>query len=180
MSAVGQRYAKALWEMCGPEQAPKVLSDLEAFGGWLAELPELGAALENPSVPLSVKRETVAQSAARAGFLDLSARFVDLVVTHRRLRQWDEILGAFQAVHDEARGLSRAEVVTARPLTAAQRGEFQAKLQSALGGAVALEAKEDPALLGGVLLKVGSTVYDGSAAGALKSLRAALEKRDRA
>jgi len=63
---------------------------------------------------------------------------------------------------------------SADPRTA---GAFAAQLKTALGREVVLETQEDPALLGGVLLKVGSTVYDGSAAGALKSLRTALEKR---
>lgn len=177
MSAVGQRYAKALWEMCEGDQAVRVMGDLAAFGGWLSDLPELRTALENPSVPLAVKQATVAQMAGEAGLLELSGRFIALVVVNRRLRQWAEITEAFRALSDEARGISRAQVVTARPLTPDQKRAFAAKLKAALGSEVVLETRENPALLGGVLLKVGSTVYDGSAAGALKSLRAALEKR---
>jgi F-type H+-transporting ATPase subunit delta len=177
MSAVGQRYAKALYEMCPADRADRVLSDLDAFGGWLRDLPELRGALENPAVPAAVKRDTVARVAAKAGFEDLSARFVALVVAQRRLRQWADIVDAFRALTDDARGISRARVVTARPLTPDQRAAFAARLEAALGRAVALETQEDPALLGGVLLKVGSTVYDGTASGALRSLRAALEKR---
>lgn len=177
MSAVGQRYAKALSEMCGPGQAAEVLANLTTFGEWLSSLPELRTALENPSVPISAKQAMLAEMASRAGFLDLSGRFVAMVVAHRRLRQWGDITAAFRQVNDDLMGLSRAHVVTARPLTPEQRGAFAAQLKTALGRDVALETHEDPALLGGVLLKVGSTVYDGSAAGALKSLRAALEER---
>lgn len=177
MSAVGQRYAKALGEMCSPAQATEVLANLTAFGQWMEELPELRTALENPSVPLSAKQAMLAEMASKAGFAEISGRFVALVVAHRRLRQWNDIVAAFRQQNDDLLGLSRAHVVTARPLSPEQREVFAAKLKAALGSEVVLETQEDPALLGGVLLKVGSTVYDGSAAGALTSLRAALEKR---
>jgi len=177
MSAAGSRYAQVLLDACGPTKADLVLVDLVTFGRWMAEVPALRPTLENPAVPPETKRKVVAELAARGGFQPEAGRFINLVVDYRRLRQWGEMESAFRRLCDAVRGVARARVKTARPMAAEEREAFAARLREALGSEVALEAGEDPALIGGMVVRVGSTVYDGSVAGTLKALRSALEKR---
>lgn len=176
MGGVGKRYAEALWEALqgAPEEA--VLSDLKAFAGWLKDVPELRKMLENPGVPSAVKEKAVRELAARGGFQETSTRFVLLVVNHRRIRLWDEITAAFQNLLDHRRGILRGKVVTARPLDEASLGALCGRLERVFGKPVRLDARVAPEVLGGLQLQIGSTVYDGSVAGALRSLRDVLVK----
>jgi len=177
MSAVGRRYARALMDACGSERAGAILEDLTTFGNWLAEVPALRPALENPAVPAQIKGELISDLVARGGLGVEVGRFLGVVVAHRRLRQWGEMEAAFRLLCDAALGVARARVTTARPLTPLDRESFAARLRQTLGRDVVLETHEDAGLIGGVVMRVGSTVYDGSVAGTLKALRAALEKR---
>lgn len=176
MGGVGKRYAEALLDVLQGAEEEAVLSDLRAFAGWLREVPELKKALENPGVPAPVKEKVVRELAAQGGFQEAATRFILLVVSHRRIRQWDEIVGAFQRALDERRGILRGQVVTARPLEGARLSALSARLERIFGKPVRLDARVAPEVLGGVQLQIGSTVYDGSVAGALRSLRDVLVK----
>lgn len=177
MSSVGQRYAQALMETCGPERSAAVLGDLATFGRWMAEVPALRPTLENPAVPAETKSKLVAELVAQGGLGVEVGRLLDVVVAHRRLRQWGEIEASLRRLCDAALGVARAGVTTARPLSSSEREAFGARLREALGREVVLETREDAGLIAGVVVRVGSTVYDGSVAGTLRALRAALEKR---
>ena len=177
MAGPGRRYARALLDTCGPARAAAVQGDLAAFGAWLHEVPALRTTLENPGIPLENKHKLVAELARRGGFQPEAGRFVETVVAQRRLGWWEEIEKAFRDLCDAAQGVVRARLTTARPLTDARRRAFEARLKDLCGRPVELEAAVAPALVGGASLQVGSTVYDGSVAGSLMALRAALEKR---
>jgi F-type H+-transporting ATPase subunit delta len=176
MGGVGKRYAEALLEVLkgAPEEA--VHKDLQTFAEWLREVPGLRKALENPGVPSAVKEKVVRELASRGGFQEASTRFILLVVAHRRIRQWDEIAAAFQTLLDDRHGILRGQVVTARPLDGARLEALSARLEKIFGKPVRLDARVAPEVLGGVQLQIGSTVYDGSVAGALRSLRDVLVK----
>jgi F-type H+-transporting ATPase subunit delta len=176
MSSIGKRYAQALLANLGAEPVDAVLADLKAFGAMLEQVPELGQVIENPGIPAEVKGRLVRELAKRSGLRDVSIRFVLLTIEHRRLRQWEEIVAAFSAIRDEKAGVQRAQVVSARPLNERARKEMSARLASIFGRAVELEARVSGELLGGIQLHVGSTVYDGSVAGALKSVHQDLVK----
>ena len=176
MSGIGRRYAHALLETLEGAAPEKVLGDLRSFAGWLGEVPGLRGAIENPGIPMAVKGDLVKKLGEGAGMEPVSVRFALVVIGNRRLKQWEEMVDAFQALCDERRGILRARVRTARPLSDAVRRELEARLGKALGGGVELEAAVSPGLLGGMELRVGSTIYDGSVAGALKSLHQSLAK----
>lgn len=176
MSGVGRRYAGALEGALGKSAPESVLADLEAFGGWLKAVPALKTALENPGIPAASKKKIVETLGREAGFQPPTLRFILLVVTHRRIRQWDEIIKAFRDLCDERAGVLRARLTTARPLDGKRKNEMAGSLGKALGRPVLLEAAVNESLIGGSQLQVGSTVYDGSVAGVLKSLREILVK----
>jgi len=176
MSAAGKRYAQALMASLGTAGPKKALADLEAFALWLSEVPALGIALENPGIPAEVKTKLVEDLGTAAAFDAVSIRFVHLAVANRRLRQWNELVAAFRRLCDEKRGVVRARIRTARPLSEAAKRDLAARLEKVLGGTVELEPVVSPALLGGVELRLGSTVYDGTVSGALRALHQDLLK----
>ena len=176
MSCVGKRYAEALFSALGEERPDKVLEDLAAFGGWLKAVPELRITVENPGIPFSRKAEIVREVAKQAGFSELSIRFVLLAVTNKRIRQWGELVEAVRVLCYQRLGIQRAKVVSARPMDEGRRAELQSRLAEILGKPVEVETAVSEALLGGLRLHLGSTVYDGSVVGALKSLRESLVK----
>jgi F-type H+-transporting ATPase subunit delta len=176
MSVVGRRYAEALLANLDGADPGKALEDLEAFGSWLNQIPELKVAVENPGIPLEAKDKIVSALGAAGGLEAKSIRFIRLVVANRRIRQWDDILEAFRALCDERRGIVRARVNTARTLDESAKRDLAVSLGKILGRRVELESGVSPGLLGGVELRLGSTVYDGTVAGALKALHQDLVK----
>ena len=176
MSSVGRRYAEALYGSLGAEDPGQILSDLATFAGWLKELPQLKVTIENPGIPFARKTELIREVGRKAGLRDLSTRFLLLAVTNKRVRQLGEMVEAFRTLYYEKRGIQRARVIGARPLDEARKAGLQAKLAEVLGQSVELESSVSEALVGGVQLHLGSTVYDGSVAGALESLRRTLVK----
>ncbi len=177
MSGIGRRYAQALIDVAAPGELQGILGDLQLFSQWLKDAPELRPALENPVIPAATKERVVEGLCAQARFRPQAARFIQMVVVHRRLRQWDEITSAVRALCDARLGVLRVRVTTARPLGETEKGLLARRLQELIKSSVEVEADATPALIGGIALKVGSTVYDGSVAGSLRALRAALEKR---
>ena len=176
MSGVGRRYAQALFSTLGKATPDRVLGDLETFGRFLSELPDLRGAIENPGIPSAVKSDLVKQIGKAAGFEEVSTRFVLLVVGNRRLGLWDDLLEGFRALCYEKKGVLRGRVTTARTLEEKALADVAARLGKALGRPVELETSVSAELLGGMELRLGSTVYDGSVAGALRSLHRSLVK----
>lgn len=176
MSAVGKRYAQALMAGLGTADAEKVLADLEAFGAWRKEVPALERALENPGVPAASKVKLVNELVSRSGIEPVAGRFMQMAVANRRTRQWDELVAAYRALCDERRGVVRARVRTARPLPVEVVRDLASRLGKALGSRVELESGVSPELLGGMEVRLGSTVYDGTVSGALKALHQDLVK----
>jgi len=171
MSGVGRRYAHALLSVMGETSPEVVLSDLESFGKWLEEIPELLAALENPGIPYDVKRSVAEKLAGEAGFQDLSLRFLLLVIQNKRVRAWKDLTGAFRGLCDEKMGVLRGKLSSACTIKDKEVAELAKHLEKALGKPVLLDTRVSDDLLGGLQLQIGSTVYDGSVAGALKALR---------
>ncbi len=176
MSVVGRRYASALMASLKGADADAVLRDLETLDGWLRDVQGLRSAFENPGVPAGTKEKLVRELAAKAGFQEASTRFILLVVEKGRVGQWSDMVKAFGKALDETRGILRGRVVTARPLEVKEAEAFASRLGKVFGRPVRLDARVAPEILGGVQVRIGSTVYDGSVAGALKTLREDLAK----
>lgn len=176
MSAVSRRYAQALCSVLGDTPPTAVLTDLETFGEWLASVSGLKTAIANPGIPQDVKVRIVEALAEKGGFQVVSRRFILLVVQNKRLDKWDEMVADLRTLCDQARGIVRARVITAKPVKPEVEKTLADRLGKVFGKDVLLEPKVSEDLLGGIQLKVGSTVYDGSVAGALSALRQALVK----
>jgi F-type H+-transporting ATPase subunit delta len=173
-SAVAHRYAHALVDIVmSPGSAlkpPEAQVQLAAVEGLLQESPELRTALLTPAIPTSRKRAVMAILLDRLGVSTLIRNFVYVIIDHRRIAAFEEIREAFEHQLDERLGLVRADVTSAAPLNAELGAGLEAELSKLTGKRMRLRFDVDPALLGGVVARIGSTVYDGSVRGELREL----------
>ncbi|MCU1335175.1 MAG: synthase delta subunit [Bryobacterales bacterium] len=178
LSVVSTRYARALVDVVtapGSNIDPvQVLSQLRAVQDLIHGSDILQHALASPAVAPSRKRAVMRRLMEPLGVVDKVRNFVYVVIDHRRGHEFASIVDAFEAVLDERLGFVAAEVRSATALTDGQRAQLEAQVSRLAGKKAKLKFSSDPALIGGVVARVGSTVYDGSVRGQLERLRTRL------
>jgi len=176
-SALATRYAQALVDVVtrAAGATEGVAAELASFSAAVGTSPELRSVLLSPAVALVKKKAVLAGVAARLGLSRTTLNFLYVVTDHRRLALLPEMKAAFQALLDERLGIVRADVAAAAPLAPDQQSELAARLTARTGKQVRLNTSTDPALLGGLVVRVGSTVYDGSVRGRLRALESRLK-----
>jgi F-type H+-transporting ATPase subunit delta len=175
LSALATRYAKALLEVVvGPKSGidPKVAMDqLRDVSAMISGSEYLKNALLSPAVPPMRKRTVVAKLVK----VDPAIRnFLYVVIDHRRVHEIPAMVEAFEVLLDDYLGFVRAHVSSAKPLTNQQQGALEVELSRMVGKKAKLQFQIEPALVAGVVARVGSKVYDGSVKGQLERLRATL------
>jgi F-type H+-transporting ATPase subunit delta len=182
ISAVAARYAEALADVvtapASPVRPHDVLDELRAFEATLSSSRELYTALTSPSVPLTRKKAVVGRIADDLQVSPVSRNFLFVVLGHRRIPAFAEILQSFELTLDERMGYVRAEVASARELNPGQRAAVSATLERLSGKRVRMRFHIEESLIGGVVARIGSTVYDGSVRGQLRSLEHRLISQD--
>lgn len=147
------------------------LAQLEQFESLIQESPDLRNVLLSPAVQVSRKRVVVRRLAEQAGFSRILQNFLLVIVDHNRTSRLGEIRRAVQEQLDARLGLLRAEITSAQELDPAQRAQMEAELSRVTGKQVRADYQVEPALIGGAMVRIGSTVYDGSLRGQLQALR---------
>jgi F-type H+-transporting ATPase subunit delta len=174
---VGQRYAKALFELALDAGALEpVLGDLNGLKALIAESKDLARLIASPAFTSEEKRKGLEAVAAKAGFAPLTVKFVGLLAENRRASALPAVIGAFQRLYDKHRGVVSARVTTALKLTAAQLTGVQKALAQALGQEPEITTAVDPSILGGIKVKVGSRLFDASLKTKLDTLKFALKR----
>jgi len=170
------RYARALFDVSLAERSDlaRVKDDLAAFAGVVASHDGLTRVFGNPAIPASRKRAIVSDLIERGAMLPTVNRLLLLVAERDRLVLLPEIVEAYERRLMDHLRIVRAEVVTAVPLPDDRAKALEAGLASATGRQVRLETRVDPAIIGGAVARVGSTVYDGSITRQLERMREAL------
>ena len=140
--------------------------------------PDLGRALTSPGVPLGVKQSVMRDVLALQPVSKVVARLLTLVVENDDIDEIDEIVEAFEQRVLDLHQVVRAEITSAVPLSADKVQAIEASLATASGARVVITPRVDPAILGGIVAKVGSRVYDGSVARHLARIRARLVSGD--
>jgi len=172
-SPVARRYAEALAAALDDSALAGAAEQLRTLARMVAGSDELRAVLSNPAIP-SARRTALVQSLLEGlGPSPQMTRFIEAMGRNERLPLIGEISSAVDRLLDERKGRVQAEVTTARPLGEAHRTKIREALGRLTGQTVHLEERIDPALIGGVVTRIGSTVYDGS----LKSRLAGLKER---
>jgi F-type H+-transporting ATPase subunit delta len=175
LSAVSTRYARALVDVVtepGSGIEPQMAMDqLRQVAAMVASSDDLRGALLSPAVSPSRKRAVIAKLVN----VHVKIRnFLYVVIDHRRVHEIPSIVEAFEVLLDEQLGFVRADVSSARPLSEEQKSALEVQLTRMAGKKAKLKFQTDPALVAGVVARVGSKVYDGSVRGQLGRLRATL------
>lgn len=178
LSAVSTRYAKALVDVVtepGSGIVPeKAMDELRQVAALISGSEDLRNALLTPAVSPSRKRAVIAKLTAPLAIHVKIRNFLYVVIDHRRVHEIPSIVEAFEVLLDERLGFVRADVSSAKPLTSAQQTALGVQLTRMAGKKAKLKFSTDPALVAGVVARVGSTVYDGSVRGQLERLRTSL------
>ena len=174
---VGARYAQALFDLAKDEnQIASVETDLKALKAMLAESADLRTLLQSPAFDAAAKGRGLAAVAEKAGFSALTLKFLGFLSGQRRSAALGAIITSFVALSATHRGVVSAQVTTAVALTPAQTKGLQAALRASLGKDPEIETRVDPAILGGLKVRVGSRLYDASLKSKLDSLKFALKR----
>jgi F-type H+-transporting ATPase subunit delta len=175
--AAARRYARALFALAREEgRIEEIRRELDSLAALIDGNPELGHAILRPLFPSVERRRVLRAVCERLGSSDTVRRFCSFLVDRRRIVELDAIRTAYGALADEAAGRMRARVVSANPLSDAQRERLQRALAERTGSQLELEVEVDASLLGGAVASVGGLVFDGSLRTQLQQLRATLMK----
>ena len=166
------RYARALFEVAQKEADLGVVeTDLNNVVAVAAENPELGRVLGNRALPDSARRNIVLAVGEKLGVSTPVGKLLGLLADRGRLELLPELASVFTERLLEHRNVLQADVTTAVPLSAEAAQRLETSLSSATGKQITMRVTVDPSLLGGVVARVGSTVYDGSVRTQLKKMR---------
>jgi F-type H+-transporting ATPase subunit delta len=169
------QYATALADIAlEQEAADPVKKQLEDFGAAYTESAELRNVLANPAVERTAKHGVIEKLTARLGASRIVRNFLFVVVDNQRTHLLPEILHTFEDVIRQRQGVAEAEVTSAAELTAPQKTQLQQTLERLTGRKIQAKYSLDPALLGGAVVRIGDTIYDGSVRNRLNQMRAQL------
>lgn len=169
------RYARALLDVAIKESDPaRVGQDLTVFADLVATHADLRDALTNPVVPASAKHRLVDELVTRQGLKPPVSKLLLMLAERDRFILLPELVEVYRERLMEHQGVLRAEVTSATELPKERVDQLQQRLAKATGRTVTLTTRVDPALIGGAVTRIGSTVYDGSVATQLEKMRAKL------
>lgn len=170
--AVARRYARALLSSAQDDKAlTEVSRDLESLAGMLEQNAQLRGLISNPMLSAAERTEVVLQIASKVGFHPLTVSFIQLLGRKGRLGYVEAIAEAYRLLADAVRGRLRAEVRSTAPLMPDELAQIEKALAARTGKQIVIDAEVDPELLGGVVARVGDTVYDSSVRSHLRRLR---------
>ncbi len=175
MKSASLQYANAMADIAldqgAAEPAAKQLHD---FGAAYVESAELRTFLASPAVSVDAKHAVIEKIAARLGASKIIRNFLFVIADHRRTHLIPEVIAAFYEVIRQRQGVAEAEVSSAVELSAAQKKEMAATLARLTGKKIETKYALDPALLGGAVVRIGDTIYDGSLRSRLNEMRTRL------
>ena len=175
-SGLADRYARALFALAAEARVlAAVAADLDGFARMIDSSDDLRRMIRSPVIARRDQSKAVTALAAQAGMNELTVRFVGMVADNRRLFALPRMIGAFRDLAAAERGETRAEVVSATELKPEAKRAVADAITKAVGGAVAIDARVDARLLGGLVVKVGSRMIDSSLASKLQRLGLAMK-----
>ena len=175
MTAVGRRYASALLELARESgELDTVLKDVGALSDVWKESDQLREVVQNPVLPRPALKAVLNEVLERLGASRLFRNTINLLADKGRLPQLPEVLDSLEELAEAETGRVRVEVTSAEPLSDAYYTRLKIKLQRVTDREVVLVKKQDPALIGGVVTRVGDQVFDGSLRNRLSELRETL------
>jgi F-type H+-transporting ATPase subunit delta len=177
VGGIAGRYASALFDLATEENAVDAVgATLDGFAALIAGSDDLKALVRNPVFSAEEQVAGVSAVLDRAGLSGLGANFIRLVASKRRLFAIEGMAAAYRALVAEARGVVTAEVTVAEPMSAAARASVTRALSETSGKTVAIAEKVDPAIIGGLVVKMGSRMVDASLRTKLNAMKFAMKE----
>lgn len=171
VSGLAERYAAALFELADERRAlDEVAGDLRELRAMLAQSGDLVRLVRSPVLSRGEQGKAIEALAEQAALSELTRDFLAVVARNRRLFAVPGMIEAYLEKLAERRGEITAEVTAALALSEAQQNSLTDQLRRVVGGRVAIDVKVDPSLLGGMIVKIGSRMVDGSLKGQLQRL----------
>jgi len=175
-TAIARRYARALLDLAAERGVEEAWgAELRALAELWASEPVLRGLLTDPLVPDRRKEEVLAAVVEAARPSGPVAALLGEMLGHDRMGRLPEVEAAYGGLLDERRGIVEAEVAAAEELTAKQLDRLRGRLEAITSRRVRLRARRDPGLLGGLVVRIGDLVYDGSLRRRLAQARRSLE-----
>lgn len=175
MAAIANRYAKALVDVSFQQGLHEtVRKELVEFHRLVEDNRELLHFYTNPAVPLASKKAVTGEILGRLNFSQPTRNFIFILLDNYRINYLAEIVKAFHHLLNERMGVVQAEVTMAAGLDRATQDRLVSRLEALTGKKVVLQFQADPLLLGGVITRIGDTIYDGSVRQQLELIKARL------
>jgi F-type H+-transporting ATPase subunit delta len=173
MSIYASRYARAFAEAVEEAKLDpaEVSRQLDDFAFAWNESFELRQLFENPVFPAEQKVAVLDALNAKISLSPLVRNFIAVLIDHDRIDGFLEVVAEYRREIDRRQGILEMDVLSARQLESGERQELEAQVGQLAGGRVNAKYREDAKLLGGVIVTIGSTVYDGSVRGRLERLK---------
>ena len=175
-ASVANAYARALADVVFDLRldAAKTLQEAQSVAEWVAGSQELRAVWETPSIPAAQKRAVLDAIVAREGTSRPLRNFLAVLIDHRRIAFLGPIVKQFEKELNSRLGFVEAEISSARDLEAPERSALESQVEKLTSRKVKARYARDESLLGGAVVKVGSTIYDGSVKGSLQRIKQAM------
>ena len=169
---VARRYASALADVVLQRgEAREVQQELVAWADMMQSNANLREVFANPTIALDQKRRVLNRLIEIARPRPTTVNFLKLLLQNQRLPELDQINRRFAAVLDDRAGMIAAQVTTARPVAPETRETLQTTLRDMTGKSVRIEFATDPGMIGGLVTRIGSTIYDGSVRNQLEQIK---------
>jgi F-type H+-transporting ATPase subunit delta len=173
MALVDNRYARAMAEVVFGRKldATQTVQQVHSMVDLVNSSQELRHVWDNPAIPVEQKRSLLDAITSRLGTFREVRNFIAVLIDHQRLMQLPEIAEALEHAINEQLGLAEAEVTSARELSEREKSEIERQIGAMTGKRVRAKYATDRALIGGAIVKLGSTIYDGSVRGQLHKMK---------
>ena len=178
VSGMAGRYASALFSLAAErQQTDEVAAALATFDRMIAESADLARLVRSPIFSADEQVKALGVLLDRAGISGVAANFIKLAAAKRRLFAIRDMIAGYDKLYDSWRGVARAEVTTAAALTDAHVAALKEALKGVTGGKdVEISVRTDPAIIGGLIVKLGSRMVDGSLKTKLNSIRTRMKE----
>jgi len=177
VSGVAGRYATALFELASEANAIDAVSaDLNSFSAMIDESADLKRLIESPAFSAEEQVAAIKALLTAAGISGIAGNFIGFVASKRRLFALPGMIAGFRALVAEAKGIVSAQVTVAEEPSAKRLEEIRATLKDVAGTDVDVAIKVDPAIIGGLVVKMGSRMVDASLKTKLNSIRLAMKE----
>jgi F-type H+-transporting ATPase subunit delta len=173
MAAIASRYARALVEVILEQKidGDVARAQLKSIVEAVHESHDLRKVWESPAISAEQKRLVLDAIIKQVGVVQPIRNFFAVLIDHRRIPMLDDIVRQFEAELDTQLGFVQVEISSARPLSPDEQRELESQVERMTGKKVRSRYVSKPDLLGGVMVRVGSTIYDGSVRGQLEKMR---------